>query len=290
MSKANKNIPVNSMDDHFSQGISIDKISIKKSDFKTDQQYEEATLSHRDEGHTFHIVEKGTVLIEIDFQKYKITAPSVVYMHPNQVHRILDFKDVTVCSLAIKNENLNPDYLKFLEEIAPAKPLALTKDAYTNIYDTFSLCLNFSTQKSNRLYNLLLKDSCNALVALVTSAFLSQNKASGKLSRFELIAKFFRQLLEINYCSMKRPAGYAKRLNISVSYLNESIKNATGLSVSQHIQARIILEAKRLLYHTDKSVKEIAFELGYEDYPYFSRLFTKATGMSALTFRNKNRD
>jgi YesN/AraC family two-component response regulator len=44
------------------------------------------------------------------------------------------------------------------------------------------------------------------------------------------------------------------------------------------------------LYHSDTSVKEIATALGYDDYPYFSRLFTKATGTTALTFRNKNRD
>lgn len=290
MSKNIKKIPVNLMAGNTSQGISIDKITIKKSDFKTDQQYEEATQSHRDEGHTFHIVEKGSVLIEIDFQTYKINAPAVVYMHPNQVHRILDFTNMTVCSLAIKNENLNSDYLKFLEEIAPAKPLALMKKIYANISDTFSLCLNFSKQKNNKLHHLLLKDSCNTLVALIISAFLSKNKSSSKLSRIELITKSFQQLLEKNYGNIKRPTEYAKQLNISTHYLNESVKNTTGLSVSQHIQERIILEAKRLLYHTDKSVKEIAFELGYDDYPYFSRLFTKTTGMSALTFRNKKYD
>jgi AraC family transcriptional activator of pobA len=290
MPKKNNHIPVNSMADNFSRGISIDKINIKKSDFKTAQQYEESKQSHRDEGHTFHILKKGSVVIEIDFQKYKIKAPAVVYMHPNQVHRILDFKDITVCSLAITNENLNPEYLTFLEDIVPAKPLALTKNTFTNIFETFSLCLNFSKQKENKLYHSLLKESCNTLVALITSTFLNQHKSSSKLSRAELISKSFKQLLEKNYRTIKRPSEYAKQLNISTHYLNESIKSTTGLSVSQHIQARIILEAKRLLHHTHKSVKEIAFELGYEDYPYFSRVFTKATGMSALTFRNKRHD
>jgi AraC-like DNA-binding protein len=278
------------MTDNFSQGISIDKINLKKSDFKTAGQYEEATQSHRDEGHTFHIVEQGTVTIEIDFEKYKIKAPAVVYMHPNQVHRILAFTNMTVCSLAIKNEKLNSDYLKFLEELVPAKPLALTKKTYSNIFETFSLCLNFSKQDKNKLHHLLLKDSCNTFVALVISAFINQSKSSNKLSRVKLISKSFKQLLEKNYYTIKRPTEYAKQLNISTHYLNESVKATTGLSVSQHIQDRIILEAKRLLYHTDKSVKEIAFELGYDDYPYFSRLFTKATGMSALTFRNKRHE
>jgi len=50
------------------------------------------------------------------------------------------------------------------------------------------------------------------------------------------------------------------------------------------------LEAKRLLYHSDQSLKEIAAILGYDDYPYFSRLFTKVAGIAPLNFRHKNRD
>lgn len=290
MPKSNKNIPVNAMDDDFSMGIAIDRINIKKSAFKKALQYEEATRSHRDDGHTIHLVEKGSVLIEIDFQRHKITAPAVVYMHPNQVHRILEFNNVTVCSLAIRNEQLHTDHLTFLEEIAPAKPLPLTKETYTNIFNTFSLCLHFAAQRSNRLYQLVLRDSCNTLVALVTSAFLSQEKSPGKLSRPEAVTKSFKQLVEKKYRTIKRPAAYAAQLNISTHYLNECVKNNTGLSVSRYLQDRIILEAKRMLYHTDKSVKEIAVYLGYEDYPYFSRLFTKITGIPALAFRNKRHD
>ncbi|ANI89669.1 hypothetical protein A9P82_10445 [Arachidicoccus ginsenosidimutans] len=101
MLKNNKNIPLNSMADDFSQGIAVDKISIKQSDYTTEEQYEQAIQSHRDEGYTFHILEKDSLVIEIDFQKYKIKAPAVVYMHPNQVHRILDFTNMVVCSLLL---------------------------------------------------------------------------------------------------------------------------------------------------------------------------------------------
>ena len=211
-------------------------------------------------------------------------------MHPYQVHRILTFKDITVCSLSIKNENLNPDYLKLLEEIAPLMPLELTEEASKNVADTFTLCLNFSAQKNNKLYHSLLKNSCNTLVAFLLTQFLDKYESANSPARFEIFTKSFKQLLEKNYCTLKRPGQYAEKLNISTSYLNECIKSSSGYSVSQHIQERIILEAKRLLYHTNKSVKEIAFELGYEDYPYFTRLFAKATGTSALTFRKKNHD
>ncbi len=210
-------------------------------------------------------------------------------MHPNQVHRILALDSVIVSSWAINNENLNPDYLKLLEAITPAKPLLLPKETFSIISEAVSLCLKFSEFKSDKLYHSLLKDSCNALVALILSRYLKQ-ATSTDISRVDTITKAFRELLEREYTAVKRPAAYAHQLNISTPYMNECVKSTTGYSVSHHIQQRVILEAKRLLYHSDKSVKEIAAELGYDDYPYFSRLFTKVTGMTALAFRNKNLD
>lgn len=288
MSENKNKIPVNTMDDNFSKGISIDKNNIKKSDLKTPQQLEESAQSHRDEGYTFHILEKGEVVIEIDFQTYHVYAPAVVYLHPSQVHRILDFENVVVCSLSIDSENLNPVYLKILEEITPAIPLSLAETDIKTVSDSFALCLSFYKQKNIKLYKPLLRDISNAMVALLLSHFLDKNKPEEYFSRFDKVAKSFRKLLEKNHVTLKRPGEYAELLNISTPYLNECVKNATGFSVSQLIHERVILEAKRLLYHTDKSVKEIAFELGYADYPYFTRLFRKVTGVSALVFKSKN--
>jgi AraC-like DNA-binding protein/mannose-6-phosphate isomerase-like protein (cupin superfamily) len=282
-----KSIPVNIMADEFGTGIAIEKIYFKDFRYK---EIEEANQSHRDVNHSFFLLENGTVSIEIDFQKYEIESPSIIYMHPNQVHRITAFENVTVSSWSINDENLNPEYLKLLEDTTPAKPLLLNEDTFSIISEAVSLCIKFAERKNDRLYHFLLKDSCNALVALVMSKFIEQSKSTDKLSRFENVTKAFRQLLERNYTIVKSPTAYAQHLNISSPYLNECVKKTTGHSVSQHIQQRVILEAKRLLYHSDKSVKEIATTLGYDDYPYFSRLFTKVTGMTALAFRNKNLD
>ena len=293
MSKKIKFIPVHSRIDDFNTGIDIEKISIndlRALDKATLSVYERAAQSHRENHHSFFLLENGTVQIEIDFQKYKVKPSSIIYMHPNQVHRITAFENVTVSSWAINNENLNPEYLKLLESITPVKPLLLKKEAFSIVSEAVSLCIKFSERKNDKLYDSLLKDGCNALVALVASQYLEQSKPVDKLSRFEIITKAFRETLERNYTTAKRPTDYARELNISTAYLNECIKNTTGYSVSHHIQQRVILEAKRLLYHSDKSVKEIAAELGYADYPYFSRMFTKVTGMTALAFRNKNHD
>ena len=285
MPKKTTAIPVNHFSDEFNSGILIEKIS-----FKDLPNFEEWGQSERHDRHSFFLLENGTIQIEIDFQKYEIKPSCVIYMHPNQVHRIIGFENVTVNSLAINNESLNPEYLTLLEEISPTRPLLLKQENFSIISEAVSLCLKFSERKNDKLYHSILKDSCNALVALVISQYLIQGQSSDSNSRFETITKAFKKLIESHFTSTKKPSEYAQKLHISTSYLNECIKNTTGHSVSYHIQERVVLEAKRLLHHSKKSVKEIATDLGFEDYPYFSRLFTKVTGMTALSFRNKNHE
>lgn len=267
-----------------------DDISIEKFFIKDLSAFDDPIPSHRHDRHSFFLVEKGFVSIEIDLQSYKIEAPSLLYMHPDQVHHLIAFENVTVSSWAINDENLNPEYLTLLEGIKPAKPLTLQPETFSIFSDTVSLCLKFTARKSDKLYHSLLKDSCNALISLAISQYLEQEKTTDKSSRYKVITKAFKELLEGNYVTVKRPAEYAQMLHLSTAYLNECVKDTTGYSVSHHIQVRIILEAKRLLHYSGRSVKEIAGELGYDDYAYFSRLFTKVTGMTAVAFRNKNPD
>jgi len=285
MSEQTKTIPVKIMDDKFNTRFVIGKISLKDLN-----EFKEAEESHRDDYHLFFLQEKGTTSIEIDFHKYKIKPSSAIYIHPNQVHRILAINDASVSVWAINSGTLNPEYLALLEDITPASPLSLKKETFSIISETVSLCIKLSERKHEKLYQSLLKDSCNVLVALVTSQYLAQSKPAENLSRFEFITKAFKAVLETNFSTEKKPTVYAQTLNISTSYLNECVKKATGYSVSHHIQQRVILEAKRMLFHSNKSIKEIATQLGYDDYAYFSRLFKKTTGITALSFRNKNRD
>jgi len=285
MRKKNQSIPVNSIPDKYREGVIIVRTSLQNL-----PDSEEATRSHRDEGHLFIIQEKGTTCMEIDFQKHYIKDSSVIYIHPSQVHRLISFENATLSSLIITSENLHPEYLKILENLTPVNVLSLKKEALSIISETAILCIKIFERKDEKLYYSILKESCNTLVALVVSQYLAQSKPTDNLSRFEIITKAFKSTLENNFTVMKSPAKYAKYLNVSTSYLNECVKSTTGNSVSYHIQHRVILEAERLLYHSDKSVKEIAGELGYDDYSYFTRLFTKVVGMTPLAFKKKNHE
>lgn len=285
MREKNKHIPVNTLPAGTREGIIIMRTS---SDGPL--KAKEAGRSHRDNGHLFILQEKGTTHIEIDFQQHHIEGSSIIYIHPSQVHRVIAFKKATICTWIITSENVLPEYLEILEYLTPVKVLALDAKTRAVISDTASLCITVADRKEEKLYNSILKESFNTLVALVVSQYLGQSKSTDHYSRPELISKSFKSALEQHFISVKSPAEYAKQLNISTAYLNECVKNTTGHSVSFHIQQRVILEAKRLLHHSGKTVKEISGELQYDDHSYFIRLFVKVTGMTPLAFRSKYHD
>jgi AraC-like DNA-binding protein len=285
MSKKSTSIPVKTLPKEFDKGIAVEKISAGNL-----HNSEEALHSHRHDFHFFILQVKGTSHFEIDFKKYRVKKPAVLYIHPNQVHRVLKVEQVDFYMLAISNDNLNAAYLKLLEDIMPASPLSITPRDFSLFVQSVSLCIDLFKRKDDKLYLSLLKDSCNTLVGLIVSHYVALSKSIERLSRAEVVTRAFKAALEQKYLITKSPSDYASVLHISSPYLNECVRSVTGFPVSYHIQQRVILEARRLLYHSHKSVKEIAAELGYDDHTYFSRVFTKLTGMSALTFRNKNLD
>ena len=100
----------------------------------------------------------------------------------------------------------------------------------------------------------------------------------------------FTALLDRHITQNRQPSFYADRLNITTGYLNEILTAAVGLSTSSFIGREIVLRMKRELAYSKETVQEIARQLGFEDYAYFSRLFTKQVGISPTAFRANYHD
>jgi len=107
------------------------------------------------------------------------------------------------------------------------------------------------------------------------------------------ITSVFLELLERQFpiestdrpLQLKTAQDYAQSLAVHVNYLNRSVKEVTGKSTTTHLAERIISEAKALLQHTDWSIAEIAYALGF-DYPtYFNNYFKRITGSTPTSFR-----
>ena len=105
-------------------------------------------------------------------------------------------------------------------------------------------------------------------------------------ARFErlraLLQQTYRQHLPVSY--------YAGELGVSVTHLNRISRQATDKSVGELLSEIWLQEAKRNLVFTAMSVKQIAFELGFSDPAYFSRFFTRETGISPKEYRARERE
>ncbi len=96
----------------------------------------------------------------------------------------------------------------------------------------------------------------------------------------------FSKLVSETICENISVHDYASRLNLTIDKLNQICKENYGESPKSIILEKKITEAKRLLYFTDLSVKEIAFRLGFEDSSYFSRIFKQKTSLSPTEFKS----
>lgn len=109
------------------------------------------------------------------------------------------------------------------------------------------------------------------------------------------IAFLFLNLLEQQFpvesinepLKLRTPQDFAQKLSVHVNYLNKSVKEVTGKTTSVHIADRMAMEAKALLQHTDWSIADIAYGLGFEYPTYFNNFFKKITGAIPKTFRGK---
>lgn len=126
------------------------------------------------------------------------------------------------------------------------------------------------------------------LIIIVTRLARQQHFNENLLpdGRFDIVREY-NILVEHHYKTQHQVAFYAAKLNKSPKTLSNYFALYGAKTPQQLIHERLIMEAKRLFYYTDKSAKEVAYELGFEDAAYFSSFFKKQTGISATDFKNR---
>ncbi|WP_421830661.1 helix-turn-helix domain-containing protein [Larkinella sp.] len=95
----------------------------------------------------------------------------------------------------------------------------------------------------------------------------------------------YEQLIEEQFLTVREVSAYAAQLHVTPHYLNQLCKKIAGKTASQLIQERILLGAYYFLRHSTASIKEIGFQLGFQDPSYFVRFFKKNAGETPAHFR-----
>ncbi|MEC7785231.1 MAG: helix-turn-helix domain-containing protein [Bacteroidota bacterium] len=232
---------------------------------------------------------------------YDYEAGTLVFMGPGQAVEIKSQK------------NYNPigNALLFHSDFIKGTPLASKIHTYTFFSYELSEALHLSEKEQQIVKDLFHKIDyeleqsidkhskqivCNTIELLLNYSerfyerqFITRDVLSqGIVSNFERLLNTYFNSEKPQKNGLPSVAYFADELNLSANYLGDLIKKETGKSAIDHIHLKLIEIAKDRIFDIDKTISQIAYELGFKYPQHFNRLFKKSTGYSPREYRNLN--
>lgn len=256
---------------------------------------EEHGFINKAHGHNFYLTvlfTSGFGVHEIDFEKYAIVPGSLFTLKPGQVHDWKFSKNIEGYIIFHNSDFFELLYNKrgvlVRPEFFPNRKMStiwLNKEKINIIEPLFDnlikehTCTNiFKVEKICSLTFLIYLE----LTRIGTKHLEIASQNIHYLNKIRKLETF----IDDNFTTMKFPYQYAELMNMTPKHLNRISKNMLGLTVTQLITQRIVLESKRLLINPKYSIERIAEKLGYVDPSYFTKVFKKTTGLAPNNFRN----
>ncbi len=247
---------------------------------------------HRHNYYTVLIVKNAKGQHNIDFSTYDLSSNQIFFVAPGQVHQVVETEQSSGFAMTFSSQFLveNSIRLSFIESLnlfnnyGQSPPLTPNKAqfdaivAYSNqIYQLFYSDANMKLLSIGALLKLMLIE-CNNICSI--NPIESDVDTTG-----DNLIRAFKKGVENHYKKEHSTTFYANKLHITPDHLNRTVKSKIGKTAKDYIQARIITEAKRLLYFTESSTKEIAYKLGFNEPANFSAFFKKHTDISPSNFK-----
>jgi AraC-like DNA-binding protein len=242
--------------------------------------------AHRDNCYLFILLEQGEAQVVIDFKEYRVQGIALGCILPGQVHHPITLtNNVSAWVMCLDGMFIRDEWKGIFETILIFGNTVVPEAGTVHELKLGFELLDRTMQSVNSLSSTHIVCALATAIAGIIAESYRQRQPVAFTKRLMSITLQFKTLLAVHLKTVKSPSQYANMLHISPTYLNEAVKKTTGFSAGYWIQSAAIFEAKRLLFYTDKSIKEIAFELGYDDHAYFTRLFTRLSGMPPTLFR-----
>lgn len=225
---------------------------------------------------------------------YTLKPGTFYFTIPQQVHLKEEAKPLTGTSISFTEEFLTLQENQLLKQLPVIQnlhnghELNLSADNVVFIDDMLEKIYAEYHAKHDWQQSMLM--AYVQVLLIYVSRLYTKQFSTSELFTDRLVLKKFLSRIEGSYAELHEVAGYAALLNLSAGHLSELVKEQSGKPAIAHIHERLILEAKRLLFHKNLSVKEIAFHLGFEDPSYFNRFFKRLTGHTPVEYRNTFRE
>lgn len=246
--------------------------------------------SEQIEDYSVFYIKEGKGSYQIDFKSYSFDGNVLFFLSPGQV-------------FSVETEKIKQAYkMSFARDFyciqTHDKEVSCNGVLFNNVYETpfVSPDLGELSKLDNLIYELteefklgetaqydMLQSYLKQFIIL--SVRIKKGAQTMVTEQSTPLFKNFSTLVEVHYKKQHAIAFYADRLGVSPKSLSKHFQRVGLLKPSEYVKNRIILEAKRKLLYADSSIKNIAYELGFNDPAYFTRFFTKASGQSPKKYK-----
>lgn len=256
--------------------------------------YDKLLQPHRLANYFLMFVDKGITRHLVDMNEITVKEGQLLFLLPHQIHvppaskkankfYKISFDDACLTML--------PKWYPFLINPFDNQVINLDAPARNRLRQSFAMLeeLLLSSNKTNNT-SLLLAWLHTIMTELDQAYFNNPPKKDYSNNSLHQYIQF-KQIIEKELTQQPSVNSIAKKLSISANSLYTLVKQYAGISPKEYFTNRIMLEAQRILFYTTTtSTKELAFELGFSDPDYFSRLFKKHTGKSITLFLQEVQD
>lgn len=239
---------------------------------------------------------QGNAAVMHDFVEIKARGTTMVFMSPGQIHTARPSPGLRGTTVSFTQEFFDggtppPSRLLDFDFFFPAEIhpwLFISADEEKELLPLFkSLQTEFDRGLSGAAE--ILRATLHILLVRVSRLFADKHPPRA-ISRASQLARQFHLSVEQHFREERDLADYARELGVTTNHLHDVVREVTGQSAGHILRERRLLDAKRLLSHTDLSVSEIGYQLGFRDPSYFSRFFRQAETLTPAEFRSRIRE
>jgi AraC-like DNA-binding protein len=240
---------------------------------------------HRHSFYHLVIIRSGNGWHEIDFERHRVRPHQVFVMKPGQVHSWKMARDTKGYILEFGSESVFQGTIPaLLSELPP-----LVQFGRSGAWEKIHHLLEYMIEE----YEALPAGFESCLVFYLSAILIELSRAEkGRSQEMKSLDPFIARYLELverNFRREHRVQFYADLMETTPKALTMRASRSLGQSARDVIQDRCLLESKRLLAYSNRTIAEIGENLGFEDPNYFSRFFRENAGLSPGAFRERAR-
>lgn len=254
----------------------------------------ELLVPHRKDYYLFVFARRGGARFWIDMTSQETMDNTLYFMGPNRVVVKEEPKCMWGTALAFDKEflalqdNASLARLPIVLNEQNASELRLSETNVAFVEDMLAK-MQKEFDEPGEWQQKMITASLTLLLTYLSRLYNEQYESFTTSNEKSLLKKY-QAAIEENFRQIHQVSEYAALLYVSPGHLRDVIKAQSGKPAIAHIQERMVLEARRMLFHTEYSLKEIGFDLGFSDASYFSRFFKRETGVTPAEYRALTRE